>query len=88
MEFGQGGLSVLRRGGRAFGGLVLQGHLDVSSVRNSLKVHSMKIEWEKERLYSKESSSLKPLRQGRSSTSQLHQTRELLGSDQGGGGVE
>ena len=48
-----------------------------------LKVHSMKREQYKERIYFKEGSSFQPLRQEISSTAQLQYTGERLGSDRG-----
>ena len=45
-----GGLSELHREGRMFGGLGLQDQPDVSSVRNIVKVHSLKRGREQERL--------------------------------------
>ena len=58
------------------GGLDLQGHPDGYSVINFLKVHSLNMEWEQERLYLKEGSRLQPLRQGIILTAKIKQCRE------------
>ena len=47
-----------------------------------LKVHSLKKEHGQESLFLKEGSSLKPLREGISSTAQTQQTGDQLGIDQ------
>ena len=59
------------------------GQTDVSSVRNFLKVYSLKRERDQERLYLKEGSSVNPLRQEIISTENIQQTGDLLGGDRG-----